>query len=73
MNGTEFKDRGRAKPDKLIKLKNKSSKSASELILQQEQIDAIMISIMPGFFHMFFKRYTSLMVKQYIHTLRDEN
>ena len=42
------------------------------MIKEQEQINSLMFKIKPGLFQMFFKKYTSVMIKQYIKDIRDE-
>ena len=62
------------KTSKSEKIKSeKKSTQSNKVIEEQEQINSLMFKIKPGLYHMLFKKYTPIMIKQYINEIRDKN
>jgi len=58
--------------DEKEKLKGIKNLCVSKNLLDhREQIDSIMLSIKPSLFGMLFKRFTAVMIKDYIRNLRE--
>ena len=63
INESDKKEKEKSKGQNLCVSKN--------LLDHREQIDSIMLSIKPSLFGMLFKRFTAVMIKEYIKSLRE--